>query len=89
MGGNCDWFLWENALVVKCAHRLKGERIFLFPNLTTSKNMLGGKNAKKQNKNVLWGSITFLQFHNMLRMNIFSLDENIHSGKYSGCMGLG
>jgi hypothetical protein len=45
--------------------------------------MLGGKNERKQNKNVLWGNIKFL------RMNIFSLPENIHSGKYSGCRGLG
>jgi len=35
---------------------------------------------EKKHKNVLWGNITFLQFHNMLKMNIFSLAENIHSG---------
>jgi hypothetical protein len=34
-------------------------------------------------------SITFLQIHNMLKMNAFSPAENIHSGKYNGCRGLG
>jgi hypothetical protein len=57
--------------------------------MIVSKNMLGGENARKQNKNVFWGNITSLQFHNMLRINIFFVAENIQSGKYNGYMGLG
>jgi hypothetical protein len=53
---------------------LKGERNSLFPNLIASKSMLGSKNARKQNKYVLWGNIIFL------RMKIFSSAENIQVG---------
>jgi hypothetical protein len=59
MGGNCDWFWWENALVVKCAHRLKGERNSLFPNLIASKKMLGGKNARKKTQKCVVGQYYF------------------------------
>ncbi len=48
--------------MVKCqvCAQIEGRRKrALFPNSTTSKNMLGSKNAKKQGQSMLWGNIKF------------------------------
>jgi hypothetical protein len=37
-------FIW---LGVECAHKLKGEKSFWFPNLITFGSMLRGANSKK------------------------------------------
>jgi hypothetical protein len=61
-----------NMVNVVFAYKLKVERSSWFPNLTTSKNMLGSTITRLQNQIVMWGNITCLLNHNMQRMSDFS-----------------
>jgi hypothetical protein len=65
MGKTYNWFLWENEHgEVFCLHTYQRERSSWFSNLTTSKSMLGGQNARLQDLIALWGNITCLWNHN-------------------------
>jgi len=77
MGKNYIWFLCKNEHGdVFCLHTYQKEISSWFPNLTTSKSMLGGENVRLQDLIALWGNITCLWNHNTHKMNdCFAIGE--------------
>ncbi len=59
-------------LMCHFTNKLKVEINYLFQNLTTSKNMMGGANASLQNLIITWANFIDLYNHNMQNMNVYS-----------------
>ncbi len=59
-------------LMCHFTNKLKVEINYLFQNLTTSKNMMGGANASLQNLIITWANFIYLYNHNMQNMNVYS-----------------